>query len=86
MTKRVYGKSIVAMTGDRRERAKSELVKQLDRADNATRQRPDDRQLSEICEILRSEGVALDAGGSMERADAITALVRVYLDAYKLDC
>jgi hypothetical protein len=85
-TKRVHRKSIVAMTRDRRELAKSEVVKQLDRADNAARQRPDDRQLSEICEILRSEGVTLDAGRSMERPDAMTALVRVYLDTYKLDC
>jgi hypothetical protein len=85
MIERAYGKRIVAMTRDRRELAKSELVKQLDRADKAARQRPDDRQLSEICEILRSEGVALDAGGSMERAAAMTALVRVFLDTYKLD-
>jgi hypothetical protein len=86
MTERVYGKSIMAITRDRREVSKSELVKQLDRAENAARQRPDDRQLSEVCEILRTEGMSLDAGGSTERADAMTALVRVYLDTYKLDC
>jgi hypothetical protein len=73
------------ITRDRRDIAKSELVKQLDRADNAARQRPDDRQLSEVCKILRSEAVALDAGGSMERSDTMTALVRVFLDTNKLD-
>jgi hypothetical protein len=85
MTERVYGKGIMAITRDRRDIAKSELVKQLDRADNAARQRPDDRQLSEVCKILRSEAVALDAGGSMERSDTMTALVRVFLDTNKLD-
>jgi hypothetical protein len=85
MTEHVYGKSIMAITRDRRELAKSELVKQLERADKAARQRPDDHRNSEICEILRSERVALDAGGSMERADAMTALVQVYLDTHKLD-
>jgi hypothetical protein len=85
MTERVYGKGIMTIIRDRCEISKRELVKQLDRADGAARQRPDDSQLSEVCEILRSEGVALDAGGSTERADAMTALVRVYLDAYKLD-
>jgi hypothetical protein len=85
MTERVYGKSIMAITRDRRELAKGELVKQLERADKAARRRPDDRRHSEICEILRSERVALDVGGSMERADAMTALVRAYLDTHKLD-
>ena len=85
MTERVYGKSIMAITRDRRELAKGELVKQLERADKAARQRPGDRRHSEICEILRGERVALDVGGSMERADAMTALVRVYLDTHELD-
>ena len=85
MTDRVYGKGIMPITRDRREISKSELSKQLDRADNAARQRPDDRQLSEICEILRSEGIALDAGGSTERADTMAALARAYLDTYKPD-
>ena len=85
MTERVYGKRIMAVTRDRREVSRSELVKQLDRADKAARQLQADRQLSEICDILRSEGIALAAGGSTERADTMTALVRVYLDTRKLD-
>jgi len=85
MTERLCGKHAMAITRDRRDVARSELLKRLDWADNAARQRPDDRQLAEICKILRSEGVAHDAAGSAERADAMTALVRLFLDAYKLD-